>query len=74
MFRAGKRPWSAAVSDLNRDGEADLVIANNWSDTVSVLINDSGALAHDVTVVKDGSGSVTSDPAGIDCGADLQGP
>jgi len=72
IFRANRDPLSLAVSDLNRDGKADLVVANYGSHTVSVLINDTAVLAYDLAVVKDGSGSgsVTSDPAGVDCGPD----
>jgi photosystem II stability/assembly factor-like uncharacterized protein len=75
-FRANRHPGSLAVSDLNHDGKADLVVVNGESDTISVLINDTAVLAHDLAVVKDGSGSgrVTSDPAGIDCGPDCSEP
>jgi hypothetical protein len=37
-FDVGSSPVSAAVGDFNRDGIADLVVANNGSDNVSVLL------------------------------------
>ena len=36
---AGDGPTSVAVGDLNGDGAADLVVANRWSNDVSVLMN-----------------------------------
>jgi predicted nucleotidyltransferase len=38
-FTTGTSPQSVAIGDLNGDGKRDLAIANNGSDTVSVLIN-----------------------------------
>lgn len=36
---AGTAPVSVAVADVNGDGKPDLIIANNGSNTVSVLLN-----------------------------------
>ncbi|MBZ5538617.1 MAG: VCBS repeat-containing protein [Acidobacteriia bacterium] len=36
-FGAGTSPYSVAVADFNRDGKADLAVANNRSDDVSIL-------------------------------------
>ena len=38
-FAVGKGPFSVAVGDFNGDGKPDLAIANQGSDTVSVLVN-----------------------------------
>src|SRR5438128_8278020 len=37
-FDAGSNPVSVAVGDFNRDGIADLAVANNGSNNVSVLL------------------------------------
>ncbi len=34
----GSLPMSVAVADFNNDGKLDLVTANSWSPTVSVLL------------------------------------
>lgn len=39
-FRAGKGPGSLALADLNGDGRLDLVVANDESDEVTVLLGD----------------------------------
>ena len=70
-FGAGTNPDSVAVGDFNGDGLQDLAVANFNSNTVSVLINNTVAALNTLTVNKagTGSGSVTSSPPGIDCGA-----
>jgi len=37
-FAAGSAPFSVAVADVNGDGKPDLVVANQFSDSVSVLL------------------------------------
>ncbi len=37
-FDAGSHPSCVAIGDLNGDGIPDLVLANSWSDNVSVLL------------------------------------
>src|SRR5205814_1966907 len=38
-FTTGTNPTSVAVADFNGDGKPDLVVANNVSNSVSVLLN-----------------------------------
>ncbi len=38
-FAAGALPYSVAAADLNDDGKPDLVVANEFDNTTSVLIN-----------------------------------
>jgi 6-phosphogluconolactonase (cycloisomerase 2 family) len=38
-FTTGSSPRSVAISDLDGDGKADLIVANNGSNTISVLRN-----------------------------------
>jgi hypothetical protein len=71
-FGAGTYPISVIVADFNGDGKPDLAVANFYSNNVSVLINNTAPIAHapsTLTVTKAGSGTVTSSPPGIDCGA-----
>src|SRR5262245_5073731 len=45
-YAAGDRPYSVTVGDFNGDGKQDLAVANNESDSVSVLLGSgSGAFA-----------------------------
>jgi len=72
-FGAGVNPTSVAIGDLNGDGRPDLVVTNFNSDNVSVLINNtavsSSTFTLTVTKAGNGSGTVTSSPPGINCGA-----
>jgi hypothetical protein len=43
-FTTGSDPASAAIGDLDGDGKADLTVANNSSNTVSVLHNELDAI------------------------------
>ena len=38
-YAAGFGPWSVAAGDLDGDGALDLVVANGYSDDVSVRLN-----------------------------------
>jgi hypothetical protein len=42
-FGTGGGPYSVTASDLNGDGHLDLAVANNFDDTVSVLLNTTAA-------------------------------
>src|SRR5205814_31546 len=45
-YGAGTNPYSVAVGDFNLDGKPDLAVVNQFSNTVSVFINDgAGAFA-----------------------------
>jgi len=70
-FSAGTNPASVAVGDFNGDVRQDLAVGNFNSDNVSVLINNTAIAPNTLTVNRagTGSGTVTSDPPGIDCGA-----
>ena len=70
-----QQPASLAVGDFNRDGKPDLVVANAVGDTVSILLNTAPGASTPgliLSVIKTGSGSgtVSSNPQGIDCGVD----
>ncbi len=67
-FTVGTNPESVVVGDFNRDGKLDLAVANFHSNSVSVLINTSGAPAptytlsaspSSVTVTQGSTGSST---------------
>ncbi|MCH7720899.1 MAG: VCBS repeat-containing protein, partial [Planctomycetes bacterium] len=48
-YGAGEGPFSVAIGDLDGDGDADLAVANRYSDNVSVLLNNGdGTFAADV--------------------------
>ena len=38
-FRVGEDPYSVAIADLDGDGKLDLAVANEFSDSISVLLN-----------------------------------
>jgi hypothetical protein len=60
------------AADFNGDGKLDLALSNYAGNTVSVLINATGPPSGvTLTVNKPGTGTgtVTSSPAGIDCGS-----
>jgi VCBS repeat protein/List-Bact-rpt repeat protein len=70
-FGAGTNPASVAMGDVNGDGRPDLAVANFNSNNVSVLINNTALARNTLTITKagTGSGTVTSNPPGINCGA-----
>ncbi len=68
-YTTGASPIGVAVGDVNGDGKADMVVANNGPDTVSVLINSgTGTFATKV----DYSTGTNANPWGVDLG-DLNG-
>jgi hypothetical protein len=71
-YVAGIQPDSLALSDLNHDGKPDLAVTNLGTNNVSVFLNNSTTLVHftvSVALGGNGVGTVTSNPAGIDCGS-----
>jgi hypothetical protein len=70
-FAVGGSPSSIALGNFNQDGLVDVAVANSADNTVSVLINGSPISHMPLTVAKTGTGggTVTSDPAGINCGS-----
>src|SRR5437870_4029868 len=70
-FLAGQGVASVAVGDFDGNGKPDLAAGNYGGGTVSLLMNNAGPPpGFTLTVIKagTGSGTVTSTPAGINCG------
>ena len=68
----GSIPVSVAVADLNGDGAPDLVVANYWDDTVSVLVNTTAPGSTTPTFASQTTFAVGSYPASVAV-ADLNG-
>jgi hypothetical protein len=72
VYFAGVGVSSLAVPDLNRDGRPDLAVTNSlFGNTVTVFLNNATTFPEfgmSVSKTGSGSGTVTSNPAGIDCG------
>jgi len=66
-FDTGGRPWTAAAADLNRDGHQDLVVANQATGTITVLLG-----LGDGTVSRAGDLPVGNSPISVALG-DLDG-
>ena len=54
----GLGPVSVAAADLNRDGKPDLVVVNESSTSVGVLLNNSGAAATTIALISSANPSV----------------
>jgi subtilase family serine protease len=55
----GDLPYSVAVGDFNGDGMPDLAVANNWSDTVTILLgNGDGTFTAQSVSPATGSGPI----------------
>ena len=72
----GRGVAGAVFGDFNGDGASDLVVPSFNGNFVSVLLNTTTHAPNTLTVNKGGTGSgtVTSSPAGIDCGATCSAP
>lgn len=72
-FAAGEVPFSVAVGDLDGDAIADLAVANDFSDDVSVLLGNGAGGFGPATSVPAGSGptSVVMDDLNGDEAPDL---
>jgi hypothetical protein len=72
VYFAAQGVSSLAVPDLNRDGRPDLAVTNSvFGNTVTVFLNNSSTFpefALSVSKAGGGSGTVTSNPTGINCG------
>jgi FG-GAP-like repeat/Divergent InlB B-repeat domain/FG-GAP repeat len=71
-FTVGDGPLAAATGDFNGDGRLDLATANNTSGNISILLNTTRAQTLTVIKTGSGSGSVSSNPEGINCGTDCE--
>jgi hypothetical protein len=74
LFSAGQGVIAVAVADFNDDDSPDVAVANYASGNITIRLNTTSAppASHTLTVAKAGAGSgtITSSPAGINCGAD----
>lgn len=72
-FTAGSSPVALATADVNGDGRRDLVVANNMSDDVSILLNQgAGQFASATSIgVGDGPTAVVAEDFNRDGNIDL---
>ena len=71
-FAAGSQPFSVAIADLNGDGKPDLVVANIYDATVSVLLNTTAPGATTLSFAAQQTFAVESGPESLAI-ADLNG-
>jgi hypothetical protein len=64
-FATGSVPLSVAVADLNGDGKLDLVVANDLSNTVTVLLNTTAAGTTTPSFSPQETFATGSDPASV---------
>ncbi len=44
-YATGTAPKSVSISDLDKDGDLDIAVSNNFSDSISVFSNNNGSLS-----------------------------
>jgi hypothetical protein len=71
-FATGSGPQSVAASDVNRDGKSDLIVANLFAGTVSVLLNTTAAGAATPSFAAQQTFAAGSQPAAVTT-ADVNG-
>ena len=72
IFATGSHPISVSIGDLNGDGKPDLAVANDYSDTVSVLLNTTAPGATVASYSGQSTFSTGSSPHSVSLG-DLNG-
>jgi hypothetical protein len=73
VFNGGQGIAAVAAADFDGDGKLDVATANYAAGTITVLLNTTAPPASQTLTVDKtgtGSGTVTSSPAGINCGSD----
>ncbi len=71
-FATGSEPRSVTVADLNGDGQPDLIVANKYSNTVSVLLNTTALAQASPAFATNQDFTTGSDPESVTA-ADLNG-
>lgn len=69
LFEVGDEPWALVSTDVDGDGDFDLVTANHDTDDVTVLLNDGAGVFQEAGTSPE---AVGSEPAGI-AAADFDG-
>ncbi|MEZ2341993.1 FG-GAP-like repeat-containing protein, partial [Microcoleus sp.] len=59
-FPTGNRPYSVSIGDINGDGKPDLAVANNGTDTASILLNTTPKVTAVTATTANGSYGVGS--------------
>jgi hypothetical protein len=71
VYPAGNASWSVFSADLDGDGDADLAIANAYSDNVSILLNHGDGTFADTVNYPAGDGPMSVFASDLDGDGDL---